>query len=322
MHEEDTHSFSIVVTVYNGEDSIGELVRQIGECVPRLGGPFEVILVNDHSRDRSWEIVERLAAEHDWVRGIDFARNYGQHSALLAGIRAARYEIVVTMDDDLEHPPSEIGLLVDKLDEGYDVVYGTPERQQHGLLRDAAAALTKLTLTDSLGSGAARNISSFRAFRTRLRDGFARVDGPYVFVDALLSWSTSRFGHVRVRHEPRRSGTSNYTLRRLIVHALTVVTSFCVWPLRVAFVLGAVMALVGGAVGVAALVTASSAYVVAMAVLLAAGTLLFAIGVGGEYLARVHFRLMGKPAYVVRETTGDAGAGDVAGRTVAAREER
>ena len=125
-----------------------------------------------------------------------------------------------------------------------------------------------------------------------------------------------------MRHEPRRTGPSNYTLRKLIVHALTVVTSFCVWPLRVAFVLGAVLALLGLAVGAVALAESGSAYVLATSILLSSGAVLFAIGVAGEYLARVHFRLMGRPAYVVRETTGDDGADDVANRAVAAHEER
>ena len=133
MHEK--HACSVVVPVFNAEKTLDELIRQLGGVMPELAEAFEVILVNDASRDGSWGVIERLAAENDWVRGINFMRNYGQHNALLAGIRAARYEVVVTMDDDLEHPPGEIGKLLEKLGEGYDVVYGAPIQQQHGLLR-------------------------------------------------------------------------------------------------------------------------------------------------------------------------------------------
>ncbi len=303
-------SFSIVVPVYNGESSLPELIRQIGDVMPDFGGPFEVILVNDASPDRSWDAIKRLAGEHAWVRGINFARNYGQHSALVAGIRAARYDIVITMDDDLEHPPSEIGKLLDMLDQGYDVVYGAPNKQQHGIFRDTAAALTKLALADALGAGTARNISSFRAFRTQLRDAFAACDGPNLFLDALLSWGTSRFGYVVVRHDPRRAGTSNYTLRKLTVHAINILTSFCLWPLRIATVLGVAIA---GA-GVAGLVLVAAQYVatgvqgygtlmLASVVGVVGGANLLAIGIASEYLARMHSRVMGRPAYAIRDVT-------------------
>ena len=124
---------SVVVPVYNSGDILPELVRRLGDVLHGTFGFFEVLLIDDGSPDRSWSAICTLAAQCHWVRGISLMRNYGQHNALLCGIRAAKYETIVTMDDDLQHPPEEIPGLLDKLAEGYDVVYGTPPKAQHGL---------------------------------------------------------------------------------------------------------------------------------------------------------------------------------------------
>ncbi len=161
MYVHPVDAISIVIPVYNSEGSLPELISRLGRLLPQVSTRYEVILVNDGSRDRSWEVVCRLAREHDWVRGINLMRNYGQHNALLCGIRAARHDIIVTMDDDLQHPPEEIPKLLDKLAEGFDVVYGTPQREQHGFWRDLASQVTKLALQSTMGAETARNQSAF-----------------------------------------------------------------------------------------------------------------------------------------------------------------
>ena len=143
------------------------------------------------------------------------SRNYGQHNALLGGIRAARYSVVVTLDDDLQNPPEEIGKLIALLDGGADVVYGTPADEQHGFLRDQPR-ITKLALQSAMGAETARNVSAFRAFRTSSATPSRPIAGPYVSIDVLLTWGTTRFSHVPVRHEPRLVGASNYTFRKLV----------------------------------------------------------------------------------------------------------
>ena len=188
-----------------------------------LGCGWEVILVNDASRDESWSVIRGLTAEDSRLRGIDLMRNYGQHNALLCGIREAQGDVIVTMDDDLQHPPEEIPKLLDRLQEGFDVVYGTPEKQQHGVLRDAASYLTKLALQNMMGAANARNVSAFRAFRTPVRQAFAQYSSPYVSLDALLTWGTAKFSAVRVRHDPRRHGTSNYTVTKLVTVAVNLI---------------------------------------------------------------------------------------------------
>src|SRR5262249_31912756 len=157
----------------------------------------------DGSADASWEQIVEASRGDARVRGIDLARNYGQHNALLAGIRAARGATIATIDDDLQNPPEEIPRLLAKLDEAYDVVYGAAQERQHGVLRGLATRLTKWSLRVAIGSEVATQVSAFRVFRTRVRDAFADFQGPYVSIDALLGWGTVRFAAIPVRHDPR-----------------------------------------------------------------------------------------------------------------------
>lgn len=219
-------TISIVVPVYNGEECLDELVRRVGDAFPRFVDRFEVVMVDDGSVDRSWAVIRRLADEYPWVRGVALAQNTGQHSALLAGVRAARYRIVVTMDEDLEHPPEETPKLLAELDRGADVVYGTPIERQHGVWREAAAVATKLAVGNALGGLSARSLSSFRAFHTHLRDAFAGFDEPAPFLDALLATSTRKFAAVAVHHAPRWAGRSTYTAAKLARHAIHLTTAF------------------------------------------------------------------------------------------------
>lgn len=308
QHTPDT-SLSIVIPVYNSAAILPDLVRQLAALLPSVAVDHEIILVNDGSRDESWEVIQRLALEYPTVRGFTMMRNYGQHNALLCGIRAATKQVIVTIDDDLQHPPGEIPLLLAKLAEGYDVVYGTPREEQHGLWRDLASQVTKMALKGAMGAETARRASAFRAFRCQVRDAFADYRSPYVCIDVLLTWGTTRFASVFVRHEPRTVGTSNYTLRKLISHALTMMTGFSVLPLQAASVMGFVCALFGfiilGYVIVRYLIEGGSAPgfpFLASIISIFSGVQLLAIGIIGEYLARMHFRMMERPSYVVRQS--------------------
>src|ERR1700683_1942017 len=149
-------SVSIVIPVFNAEDTLRPLVHALA-AVPELD-PLELILVNDASRDRSWEVICQLAAETGWIKGINLSRNYGQHNALLCGIRAATREIAITMDDDLQNPPEELPRMLAKLQEGYDVVYGTPQQENHGFLRNSASRITKIALQSTMGAATARSV--------------------------------------------------------------------------------------------------------------------------------------------------------------------
>lgn len=306
-----SRTISVVIPVYNSGEILPELMARLAPVLDAAAGAWEVILVDDASRDRSWEAVAELARRDPRVRGISLMRNYGQHNALLCGIREARHEVIVTMDDDLQHPPGEIPALLARLDEGYDVVYGTPRDEQHGLWRDLASQVTKLALGAAMGVDVARDVSAFRAFRAEVRQGFATYSASYVSIDVLLTWGTTRFAAVEVRHEPRHSGQSNYTLGKLMRHAVNMMTGFSTLPLQLASFTGFFFMLFG--LGVLAyvvgryLLTGGSVLpgfpFLASTIAIFSGAQLFALGIFGEYLARMHFRLMDRPPYVPRRRT-------------------
>jgi undecaprenyl-phosphate 4-deoxy-4-formamido-L-arabinose transferase len=298
---------SIVIPVYRSEAILPDLVSRLESVLTKITDCFELILVNDCSPDHSWEVICDLAERYSWIRAINLMRNYGQHNALLCGIRAVRYDTIITMDDDLQHPPEEIPKLLAKLAEGYDVVYGTPEHEQHGLGRDFASWISKIALQNVMGAEIARKISAFRAFRSEVAKAFAHYAGAFVSIDVLLTWGTNRFCLTAVRHEPRKVGVSGYTFRKLVTHAMNMMTGFTTLPLQFASMVGFLFTLFGIAV---------LAYVVGRFILfggsvpgfpflasiiaLFSGAQLFALGIIGEYLARMHFRMMDRPSYVVR----------------------
>ena len=307
-------SISVVVPVYNSRETLDELCSRLEAVMRKLTRDFEVVLVDDGSRDGSADQIRVLGEKHDWVRPIRLVRNYGQHNALLCGIRQARGELTVTLDDDLQNPPEEIPKLLQKLDEGYDVVYGVPEHEQHGLLRDVSSRLTKLVLQKAMGADVARSISAYRAIRTPLRDAFAGYDGSFVSIDVLLTWATTRFAAQKVAHEPRSVGSSSYTVGMLITHAVNLVTGFSSLPLQLASLIGFSCTLVG----VALLVFVVGRYLIegvsvpgfaflASMIAIFSGAQLFSLGIIGEYLVRMHFKSMGRPPYVEQRPPGRSG---------------
>ncbi len=299
---------SVVIPVYNSELTLPDLVKRLQPVLAGVAREYELLLVNDGSRDQSWRVIQQIAAEHGWVRGINLMRNYGQHNALLCGIRAARFDTLVTMDDDLQHPPEEIHKLLAKLQEGFEVVYGFPEHEQHGRLRDLASTLTKLALQKSMGADTARHVSAFRAFHTQLRDAFVNYHSPFISIDVVLTWGTTRFVAIPVRHDQRKAGVSNYTFGMLFRHAMNMMTGFSVLPLQLANLMGFLFT----GFGVLVLMFVIGRWLIeparvpgfaflACIITIFSGAQLLALGIIGEYLARMHFRMMERPTYTVRE---------------------
>lgn len=305
LHSKTT-PVSVVVPVYNSEGTLSELVSRLCQTLGNLS-QIEIILINDGSRDSSWEVIKKLASESDFVRGIDLGKNYGQHNALLAGIRSARYPVIVTLDDDLQNPPEEIPKLLAALTPEVDVVYGARPKEQHGWSRNLASRLVKLSLTYFLGAKTASKSSAFRAFRTSLRDGFQDYQCDFISIDVLLSWVTNRFSFVIVSHQARKVGRSNYSPWKLYRHALNMLTGFTTLPLQLATAIGLFFTLFGMCVlgyvlfnyflsgnrvpGFAFLASLVSIF---------SGATLFSIGILGEYLARMYSRTIQRPPYSVR----------------------
>ncbi len=296
---------SVVVPIYRGIDTLPALVERLALALPGIAPAYEVILVDDGSMDESWALIGELAKRYPWVRGIRLRRNFGQHNATLCGVRAARFDLTVTMDQDLQHRPEDIPTLITGLKPGVDVVYGTPLRHPRGVLRNVLTVLTKRMLAYIMQQPSVRDISAFRLFRTDLREAFSRFTSPSVTLDVLLSWGTTGFGSVAVEIPP--AATSNYSFLRLARAALLILTGYSTLPLRLASWLGFTMTLFGVAVFIYVLivyVTSGSLPgfpFLASIISLFSGAQLLVLGVFGEYLAQMFTRSMERPTYLVAE---------------------
>jgi undecaprenyl-phosphate 4-deoxy-4-formamido-L-arabinose transferase len=300
-------SLSVVVPVYNSAVTLPVLLQRLQDALADFPAA-EIVLVDDGSRDASWAIVDGFAKGSRNVTALRMAKNFGQHAALLAGLRAAAGEVCVTLDDDLQNPPEEIPKLYAALVEGeFDLVYGTPQAETHGFVRDALSRFTKFALSLATSSQTARSVSAFRIMRRHVVDDLRHVHVHDVLLDVMLSWVTANVGAVRVRNEPRRAGKSAYSPVKLVRHGISMITGYSTLPLRFATVLGLSLTLFGGGsllyVFAALLIVGRSVpgfpYLVSI-VTIFAGAELLTLGIFGEYLARLFTRSMGQPLYVVR----------------------
>lgn len=298
-------TLSVVIPVYNGVGTLQLLTDRLNKVLPTFAEQYEIIYINDGSQDESWSLIEELCAKNPNIHGINLMRNFGQHNAILCGIRAARYDVIVTMDDDLQHPPDQIPFLLEKLQQGYDVVYGIPRKMPHSLFRNFASWLIKRVLAMVMGIKTIKDISAFRAFRARLVKAFEDYRSPGVIIDVMLSWGTTNFGTVMVEENPREIGQSNYNFRKLIKQAFLILTGFSTIPLRFASFLGFSFTLVGFGVLIYVLIVYFTLGSIpgfpflASIVSLFSGIQLLVLGISGEYLARIFDRSIDRPPYII-----------------------
>lgn len=307
---------SVVIPCYRSQATLEPLVQRLIPVVNQLAaersGGAEVLLVVDGSPDGTWHVASSLAGKYpDVVRAILLMRNYGQHNALLAGIDRARFDVLVTMDDDLQHLPEELPELVAGLADGdVDVVYGVADVEEHGLVRSLASRSVKRAL-ELAGVPNVRDVSAFRAFRTPLRAGFTDVADAFASVDVFLSWTTTGVRRHRVRMDRRSKGRSSYSPTALVRHAFNMITGYSEAPLRLVLWLGVGLALLGAALlsyvlGSYFLGRTQLAGFTTLAAVSAlfSGAQMLSLGILGEYLGRLHFRSMHKPTYLVRTELG------------------
>jgi glycosyltransferase involved in cell wall biosynthesis len=303
------NTISVVIPVYNSELILPILVDRLIPALEKITSNFEVLLINDGSHDNSWQVISELANKNRQIIGFNLMRNYGQHNALLCGIRSAKNDIVITMDDDLQHPPEEIYKLVEKIHEGFDVVYGIPFKQVHERWRNFFSWFTKSVLSKTLGINSIKSISAFRAIKRDLSRAFENFDSPNILIDALLTWGTNNFGTVEVNEEKRLIGKSNYTFSKLFRIAMLVLTGFSTLPLRIASSIGFIFTLFGAGVLIYVVVKTFQEGSIpgfpflASIISIFSGVQLFTLGIFGEYLERIFNRSMNHPAYVIGETT-------------------
>lgn len=300
-------SLSIVVPVYGSDEILPVLLEGLSQVLPALARRYEVILVNDGSPDNCWQVIQSLQKKYSWIQGIFLKKNYGQQNATLCGVRAATYDVVVTMDDDMQHRPEDIHILLEKLMEGHDVVYGVPAQRTHAWWRNITSWIIRRLLSDTMGVSRMRDITAFRAFSTQLRDAFKDFHSPNVILDVLLAWGSSRFATVKVDEQPRLIGRSHYTFFSLLNYSMVILTGFSTAPLRLASTLGFLCTILGFAIflyvlGIYFFVGSIPGFpFLASIISIFSGIQLFSLGIIGEYLARVFDRSTDRPPYVIGE---------------------
>jgi len=301
---------SVIVPVYRAENSLHELYRRTRAVLDKIAPDFELILVDDGGGDRSWEIIKELSASDPRVRGIQLSRNFGQHAATICGIASARGDRIITLDDDLEHPPESIPALYDKALEGFPLVYGVFEEPTHAWWRNLTSRIARRLFWLAIPS-LNYEYSSFRVIDRSIAQAITAFDSPFPFVDGYLSWITNDCAIVPVEHQNRAHGGSNYTFKKLLLHTVNIFVTFSDLPLRLASWLGLISFLVGN-VWLAVIVlrrlfggiTVSGFASIMACIILFGGIQLLILGVFGEYLGRMNFISSRKPLYLVSKDTG------------------
>lgn len=314
-----TPELSIVVPLYRSEESLPALFAELSTLVG--SEPFEVVFVNDGSPDRTAEVCRELLAAAPFAGClVDLTRNFGEHNAVLAGYRQARGGWIVNIDDDLQNPPAEaLRLFRHARDSGLDVIYTVYETKEHAAWRNLGSRLANGVANLMLDKPRDLYLSSFRCLRGAIAREVCRYEGPFPYIDGLITQATQRIGRLTVRHEPRRFGQSTYGARKLLRLWLNIVFNFSILPLRAAIGLGLVTALAGLTLLLVAIVerlthgTPVGWSSLMAAITVFAGVQLIVLGGVGEYIGRLFLTVNRSPQSVVREVIvhePEAGAGD------------
>lgn len=310
MTERNTRSCSVIVPVYNGQENLSLLVERL---LGTLSGyaRFEIILVNDGSRDNSWQVIKQISGAHPEVKGFDLRKNSGQDNALMAGLRQVTGEYVVIMDDDLQHAPEDIPRLTAQLEAtDADVCFAHFDEKKQARWKKLGSWVNGKLAEWVVEKPAGTYLSPFKAIRLDLVREMVRYEGPFPYVDGLIFTLTNRVSEISVAHHERKVGTSNYTFFKSAQVLMKLATSFSVLPLRLASILGVCMAFfgfclaiyyVGESVFGGRRVEGWLSNVVLCISL--NGVILLALGMIGEYLGRAYLNINKRPQYSIRSST-------------------
>ncbi len=304
---------SFIIPCYRSALTIGKVVEEVEKSMTELADrySYEMILVNDYPEDDTFEVIRKLAEEKDYITGINLARNFGQHAALMAGFHYCDRDIIICLDDDGQTPADEVGKLLDKLEEGFDVVYAKYSHKQHSTFRNLGSRVNEVMTRVMLGKPKDLYISSYFAAKKFVIKEMIRYRNPYPYVIGLVLRTTKRIANVEVHHREREIGTSGYTLGKLFGLWFNGFTAFSIKPLRIATASGALCALAGFLYGIYTIIKKFINPIAPMgwsstmaAIMFIGGTMMLMLGLIGEYIGRIYISLNNAPQYVVRETTG------------------
>ncbi len=305
----DMKMLSFVIPCYNSAKSILTVVNEVRQTMEgRKEFTFEIILVNDNSTDETFSVIKQAALKDGRLTAIDLAKNFGQHSALMAGYSQATGDYIVSLDDDGQTPANEVFRLIDKLENGFDVVFASYPQKKHSFFRNFGSRINDMMAHHLIGKPKGLYLSSYFVARRFVIEELKRYTNAYPYVSGLLLRSTNRLANVSVNHRDREIGTSGYTLKKLLALWMNGFTAFSVKPLRIASLLGVIFAGIGFLYGIWIIIsklfirTAPIGYSSLMAVLLfIGGTLMLILGMLGEYVGRMYISINRAPQYVIRE---------------------
>lgn len=298
---------SVVVPVYNSAQTLQELKERLEKTLLDLVGyGYELIFVNDGSSDSSWDILREMASKNERIIAVNLTRNFGQHNALMCGFSQAGGRYIVTLDDDLQNPPEEIPKLFNKIQAGHDVVYGSYTTKQHSKLRNIGSEFVQFVFRKTFKTDV--RLSSFRIIKRDIVRRIISYNKSFTFIDGLISWFTANIGAVRVDHHKRKVGSSEYSLNKLILLALNMVTNFSIVPAQLSSLIGIAFAFLGFAFGIYFIikkvfcgipVPGYASIIVAIAIF--SGVQLLTIGILGEYISRIHINVGERPQYAIMD---------------------
>lgn len=301
---------SFVIPCYRSEKTVGAVVAEITDTMNTLPAyTFEIVLVNDSSPDYTMNTIRDLCKQYPFITGIDLAKNFGQHAALMAGMRATDGDIVVCLDDDGQTPANEVGKLLDKIEEGFDVCYAHYGKKRHNGFRNMGSKVNEMMTRIMLDKPKELYVSSYFAAKRFVVDDMLRYEQPYSYVIGLVLRATKNITNVEVTHRAREVGKSGYTLRKLLSLWFNGFTAFSVKPLRIATIIGTICACGGFLYGIYTIVKkiilgsdVQAGFSALMSVLVfIGGMLMLMLGMIGEYVGRMYLCMNNSPQYVVRE---------------------
>lgn len=299
---------SIVIPCYNSEHTISRVVELAIEEFKKLDGyECEFVLVNDYSRDNTWQSIRTLTEKYKNVKGINLAKNFGQHNAIMAALNYTEGEFIVGMDDDMQNHPSQIPQFLDKMQEGYDIVFGVFKERKFSVIKNITGAVSRFLLWHLLDRPKDIQMSSFWCCRRYVRDEVVKYDGYNTFLQVLFFRTTHNIANIEIEHYAREVGTSNYNFRRGLKLFMSCL-NFTVIPLRVATLMGTLFSAAGfiGALAVLIRKILNPAIAIGWSSLMCAMLVLFGfcflmLGIIGEYLGKVILNINKTPQYVIRD---------------------